>query len=226
MNQKQISRGQSLIKSVPRSVLNPVFLTIAIIFVVLVVLIAIFGWEWTGFARRTLYEWLDILIIPIVLAVGVYWLEVRQGEREQAIADQRAQERAQDAALQAYFNEIGQLLFDRQLRDSEEGDEVRALSRSRTLAILDNLDAIRKRHLLQFLYEARLINREGRVVPLDDANLRNTNLRYITLEGAALDGAILENADLKAGCNDIGPANLTLWHAALAGVHHLRVWVC
>ena len=31
---------------------------------------------------------------------------------------------------------------------------------------------------------------------------------------------------LIAGCNDIGPVNLTLWHAALAGVHHLRVWVC
>ena len=37
--------------------------------------------------------------------------------------------------------------------------------------------------------------------------------------------AMLEEA-LKTGCNVIGPANLTLWYAALAGVHHLRVWVC
>jgi hypothetical protein len=141
---------------------------------------------------------LDILIVvPVVLAVGVYWLEGRQREGEQAIEDQRAQQRMQDAALQEYFNQIGQLLLDKQLRGSEEGDEVRALARSGTLAILDNLDATRKRHLLQFLYEARLIYKEGRVVPLDGANLRDANLRYITLEGAALDGAILENTDLR-----------------------------
>jgi hypothetical protein len=27
-----------------------------------------------------------------------------------------------------------------------------------------------------------------------------------------------------AGCNDFGPVNLPLWHAALAGVHHIRAW--
>src|SRR5215213_9515142 len=27
-----------------------------------------------------------------------------------------------------------------------------------------------------------------------------------------------------AGCSDIGPVNLTPWHAALAGVHHLRAY--
>jgi hypothetical protein len=28
-----------------------------------------------------------------------------------------------------------------------------------------------------------------------------------------------------AGCNDIGPVNLTLWHAALVGAHNIRAWI-
>jgi hypothetical protein len=30
----------------------------------------LFGWKWTGLAKRTLWDWLDLLIIPAVLAGG------------------------------------------------------------------------------------------------------------------------------------------------------------
>jgi uncharacterized protein YjbI with pentapeptide repeats len=77
------------------------------------------------------------------------------------------------------------------------------------------LDGERKKSVLQFLYEAQLINRdnrekmplkweeaemmdlEARIVGLSGADLRNAYLRYVFIEGAALDGAILENADLR-----------------------------
>ena len=78
---------------------------------------------------------------------------------------------------------------------------------------LDDDRKDRKKSVLQFLYEAQLINKEkklsplsrvfesrvleARVIKLDGAELRNASLRYITLSGAALDGAILENADLR-----------------------------
>jgi hypothetical protein len=55
-----------------------------------------------------------------------------QREREVEIADRRAQ----DEALQAYLEQIGQLLLEKNLRDSKEGDEVRTLARARTLTVL------------------------------------------------------------------------------------------
>jgi uncharacterized protein YjbI with pentapeptide repeats len=212
MDQK-ISRLHSRIKEyVPISLSRLVFLILVII-VIIVIVGYITKSELVGVAGRTFFEWLDILIFPAVLALGVYWLEGRQEERALEIEGQRAREREQDAALQGYFDQMEQLLLDRQLRDSEESEEVRALARSRTLATLENLNATRKRHLLQSLYEARLIDKEGRVVPLDGANLRDANLRYITLERAALDGAILERADLR----DAKLSGINLGGAYLSG---------
>lgn len=28
------------------------------------------GWDWTGFAERTFWDWLNLLIVPAVLALG------------------------------------------------------------------------------------------------------------------------------------------------------------
>jgi uncharacterized protein YjbI with pentapeptide repeats len=94
-----------------------------------------------------------------------------------------------------------------------------------TLTILRHLSSERKRSVLQFLYEAQLINEaakpgpddhtlNARIVGLSGADLREANLRYITLEveGAALNGVNLENADLrdaKLSGIDLGGADLS-----------------
>ena len=76
----------------------------------------------------TLWDWLKLLIVPAVIAGGGIWFNRQQRERELEIArEQRerdikiADERAQDEALQAYFDQIGQLLLDkdRPLRQSK-----------------------------------------------------------------------------------------------------------
>lgn len=92
-------------------------------------------------------------------------------------------------------------------------------ARARTLTVLEQLDGRRKRSVLQFLREARLINRrdedlEGRLVQarvvgldgadltcadlkglrLSDASLRETDLRDANLEGANLEGTDLTGA--------------------------------
>ena len=96
------------------------------------------GW---GFADRTVYDWLDVLIFPLVITIGVaiiaYWLDTRQSKRDRETEErQRAREqhleerRAQDVALQAYIGQMGQLLLSEGLRASEEDAEVRAIARS------------------------------------------------------------------------------------------------
>jgi uncharacterized protein YjbI with pentapeptide repeats len=131
-----------------------------------------------------------------------------------------------DEALQAHAEQLGDLLVEKNIHDKDnQYDETRVTARAQTLAVLPELDETGKRRVLQFLYEAQLINRWRkelgadntrvflpRIVGLDGADLRNANLRYLTLEEAALNGAILEKADLRdAKLNkiDLGGAYLS-----------------
>lgn len=36
------------------------------------------GWEWTGFAKKTFWDWLDLLILPIVVSLMPLWLETHR----------------------------------------------------------------------------------------------------------------------------------------------------
>jgi flagellar basal body-associated protein FliL len=145
-----------------------------------------FEWKWTGFPKRTPWDWTDLLIVPVVLAIGGYWFTSSQNQATQAAAEQRAQ----DDALQSYLNQMGQLLLDKdtQLLHPEEGDDARTLARAWTLTVLPTLDGNRKRSVLQFLYEAALIDKERPIVGLRGADLR----------GADLSGAFLSDANLSA----------------------------
>jgi hypothetical protein len=125
-----------------------------------------------------------------------------------ALEDRRAQtahnievERAQEAALQKYFEEIGKLMADteRPLLSSAPGDELSTLARAQTLTVLEGLDPRRKRILLQFLAESGLINRNGPVVSLRWANLRRTDLRGIDLRMTDLSRVDLSEAKIAGG---------------------------
>src|SRR5260370_26894334 len=70
-----------------------------------------FNWTWTGFGpytpptsnfqrEKTLYDWLQLAIIPVALAVGVWWLN-RVQQRDQKLADQRAQTEREAAEKRA-----------------------------------------------------------------------------------------------------------------------------
>ncbi len=45
-----------------------------------------FGWSGTGFLNKTLWDWLQLLIIPVVLAVAGFWFN----HRERKAAELRA----------------------------------------------------------------------------------------------------------------------------------------
>jgi hypothetical protein len=193
--------------------------------IVLVVLLLI-----SSAVDKPLWSWLQLLIVPAVLAIGGYWFNRQQQNREFAIAEQRTQ----DEVLQGYLDQMSQLLTDKELRSKTHWlDDVRVTARARSLAALARLDGERKKSLLQFLYEAQLINKDkmplrweeakelgpdgptqfdARIVGLSGADLTSADLRYITLSNAALNGAFLDNADLRrAKLNgvDLGGAYLS-----------------
>jgi uncharacterized protein YjbI with pentapeptide repeats len=187
----------------------------------------IFGWEWTGLVkpkRRTFWDWLSLLIVPIVLALGGYFFtrsESRRtkedAERQRKVDRQIADQRAQDEALQAYLDQVGQLLLDNDppLRQSEEDSEVRTLARARTLTVLSRLDGDRKARVVQFLYESGLIAK-GPVLDLRGANLNGANLSEANLSYADLSEAYLKEASLSdANLIDANLSEADMSHADL-----------
>jgi uncharacterized protein YjbI with pentapeptide repeats/drug/metabolite transporter superfamily protein YnfA len=146
---------------------------------------------------KTLWDWLDLLIIPVVLAIGGYLFTRSENRATRTSAEQRAQ----DEALQAYLDQIGQMLLDKEkpLRQSNEADEVRTLARARTLTVLERLDGDRKGSVARFLYESGLINRD-RTTTIETApivNLKKADLRGAILSRTNLELANLYRADLK-----------------------------
>src|SRR6266487_6169081 len=82
-------------------------LVILLVLLVLIILGYIFNWSWTGLHGRTLYDWLQLLIIPAVLAVGGYLFNYTTGRTEREVASNRQQEEA----LQAYIDSMSELLL-------------------------------------------------------------------------------------------------------------------
>ncbi len=137
-------------------------------------------WNWTGFQTKTGWDWLQFLILPIMLAVGVFWLDQLQNAREQKTAKERErleresrEDNQHETALQTYIDRMSELLRDKgdPLRESKPEDEVRNIARVRTLAVLPRLDKGRKKSVLQFLHESGLIEKGNSIIDLSGADL-------------------------------------------------------
>jgi uncharacterized protein YjbI with pentapeptide repeats len=187
-------------------------------------------WRWTGlvkynnFHERTLWDWLDLLIVPAVLALGGYLFARSESQRTQQNAQRQltldrdtAAQRRQDDTLQAYLDGMSQLLTNTDLpsHSAKPSKNLCTVARARTLTVLDRLDSGRKRSVLQFLFESGLIYREHTLrhksnvigkrynivslkqANLSEANLSEANLRTVDLRKADLRKADLGKADLR-----------------------------
>src|SRR5215204_1529634 len=146
-------------------------------------------------------------------------LENQRAEAERELAEQRAQ----DEALQAYLNQMSQLMLDRQLLEVEQGDPVHepgdpvhTLAQARTSTAILTLDAEHNESVTHFLINSGLAVRSEdsarllRGSTLSHATLRGAYLSDADLSGADLSNALLGNADLVAHLSnaDLSGANL------------------
>src|SRR5215469_1736448 len=129
-------------------------------------------WDWTGLGGKKLWDWLQLLIIPAVLAIGGYLFSLANSSTEQEIALNNQHE----ATLQDYLDKISELLLEKHLRKSPIDDEVRTIARVRTLTVLRRIDGERKASVLRFLYESDLINKDKPIIHLEDADLSKADL--------------------------------------------------
>jgi hypothetical protein len=196
----------------------------ALAFLLIIVICGyLFKWPWTGLPRsdvppntqptKTLWDWLDLLIVPVVLAIGGYLFNNSQNQATQRAAERRAQ----DDALQAYLDHMSDMLTPKKDQASLNGEpppeSLKYLARARTLTVLRRLDGDRKGRVLQFLHESRLIeggrflhsqyglteDEEGRLVRinLSSADLSEADLSEADLSGAHLSKVNLSRANLS-----------------------------
>jgi uncharacterized protein YjbI with pentapeptide repeats len=162
------------------------------------------AWGWTAFGDKTGWDWMELFIVPLVLAAGAFWFNSEQTARQQEQEENRAAAqvasddlRAQEERLQAYLENMGNLLIDEDLLNSEEDDETRYLARARTLAVLREADEDQKRTIVSFLAESGLAGGRGSadpVVSLANADLAGTDLHVVDyMQGADLTEADLSN---------------------------------
>lgn len=140
----------------------------------------------------TVRNWLELLIMPLVLSLVTVAFTVQQGQSQRTIEEQRAQ----DQALQAYLDQMGSLMLGKDLRASPQDSEVQALARARTLTVLDRLDGNRKAQVVRFLMEGNL--KRSQIADKEPVlNLKDADLTYANFGDADLTGADLSQTDLS-----------------------------
>ena len=140
----------------------------------------------TSLAARppTLWEWLDLLIVPLAVAIGAAIISYVQKRTELDIAkkareedgeiarqareseQQIASDRLRQASLEGYYDRMTDLLLIHKLREAEAEAEQRSLARARTVAVARGLDGARKAQLLAFLRTSGLIAQDKPVIDL------------------------------------------------------------
>lgn len=170
---------------------------------------------------KTLWDWLQLLVIPLALAGLAFLLNDSQTNREQRREDERtarqratAADAAREEAMRGYLTQMSGLMLDRNLLRSRPDANVRVVARTLTLTTVRRLNPERKGVVVRFLDEARLLEVPDPKVELDGANLRSVELVSADLAGADLRGADLRRARLVAA--DLRRADLRGADLALA----------
>ncbi|MBC1193738.1 pentapeptide repeat-containing protein [Microcystis aeruginosa BLCCF158] len=186
-----INNGYGFVPDMPwvRGILLLLFLL-----VIANVAIWISNFKWSGFQKKTLWDWLQLLIIPLMLALGAFYLN-------SASESSRVQEQIKQEILTDYFSKMQDLIVETKkvketsgYKESHPKDqEVRLLPEFRptaqalTLSVLEQLDGKRKGKVITYLAESQLIT-------ANNDNL--SSLPEIKLNGANLKEIVLENVDL------------------------------
>jgi uncharacterized protein YjbI with pentapeptide repeats len=177
----------------------------------------------TTIPGKTLWDWLGLMGVPLVLAILGYWLQQQQQKRSQALSQEQqeiAANEAKEEILQTYFDRISTLLIDKNIlaiaakvHPSEEAqaetlpqvtpeerellDAAIDIIRARTLSILRRFDGDGdgKASVLHFLSEAEVLSKTK--MSLLDADFSGSNLSGTNLSNTNLSGANFRNSNLR-----------------------------
>ncbi len=189
------------------------FILAIILMIILIIINRLSQYKWSGFQNKQLWNWLELLIIPILLVIGGFILE---NNAEQRIKDSSIEKEKQES-LKEYFKSVQMIVASSSKRNSSKTKPSKLvdnltyidkeLIESFTQLVLSEINGDQKRQVVKFLYELELIkcNQQKNcpnVINLDpfdltEAKLENLDLKKIFLHGANLTSAKLNGTNLE-----------------------------
>ncbi len=148
--------------------------------------------------RKTFWDWQQLLIVPIILALAAYGFNYLQNVH----SEQLATDQQQQTTLETYIDRMSDLLLSTtiisKLHEAKKSDEIRKVAQGRTLIALERLDGKRKGSIVLFLYHADLITWHNlTTTPITNSDaFPLVSLATADLSGAELSGDFLANIDL------------------------------
>src|SRR5215212_9452751 len=140
------------------------------------------------------------LVSALIALIGVLITQIvnthltRTTQENQQLLDQEAR---QNSELQSYLSTVGEL-------PSNSDPAADTAAQAQTLTVLPDLDSEQKRTVMQFLYQADLINKDNPRISLFYADLTSANLKgtdsqenKFVLDNVNLRGVNLADADLE-----------------------------
>lgn len=200
-----------------------------ITFLIILTLIALFfcggywyfgHWHWTGFFRytttdpqtgttelrpdKTLWDWLELVIVPLAIAGGLYVLNKNERDREVRRKKEREAEAADQIKENEWQNYLDRMtnLLEKGLRETDLNSPLRDIARVRTLTTLRRLDGSRKGMLLRFLFDAGLIisiPHSSIPHPIVDLRQGKADFTKADLHGAVLTAMVYQKEDKPKG---------------------------
>jgi uncharacterized protein YjbI with pentapeptide repeats len=184
------------------------------------VFVIISNFKWSGFQKKSFWDWLQLLIVPLMLALGAFYLNSAADFRDYQIA----QERKQQEILTDYFSKMQDLIVEtkkiKETPSSKESNpeerlllEFRPTAQALTLSVLEQLDGKRKGKVITYLAESQLINKIDPLIQLGGANLQKLELKgrqvfsSINIVGANMTAT--ELSDILISDSDLSTVNLT-----------------
>ncbi|NCR71986.1 MAG: pentapeptide repeat-containing protein [Microcystis aeruginosa LG13-12] len=178
------------------------------------------NFKWSGFQKKSFWDWLQLLIVPLMLAFSASYLSYASETRDKQIAE----EGKQQELLKDYFSKMQTLIVEtKKSKDSQpkivetkksvettkskdsqpnpDGapllPEFIPIAEALTFAVLDQLDGKRKGKVITYLADSKLITANIKDKdPKPVIDLKNANLKEIVLEDVSLDGLSITGADM------------------------------
>jgi len=93
---------------------------------VISIMLCLYHQEWTGFKGKTLWDWLDLFLIPLVLVLfipGAHWVVRKAQERQAKMELEIARDYQREEMMKNYIEYVTGLILEKKFGSQEGQDE-------------------------------------------------------------------------------------------------------
>jgi hypothetical protein len=179
------------------------------------------NFKWSGFQKKSFWDWLQLLIVPLMLAFGTLYLNYASETRDKQIAEDGKQQEL----LKDYFSKMQTLIVETtkskdsqpkivetkksvettKSKDSQPNPdgapllpEFIPIAEALTFAVLDQLDGKRKGKVITYLADSKLITANIKDKdPKPVIDLKNANLKEIEIDNLDMNGQLIDKDTIQ-----------------------------